>query len=265
MNNVLQQIVERRRVQLRQAMEQKPLSVLEQQVAASPPLRDFKAAIHQESGIQIIAEFKRASPSVGSLRHGADPIQIAEAFVAGGAAAMSILTEEDFFHGSLEDLQAVRRWSPLPLLRKDFVIDPYQVYEARAAGADAVLLIVAILSQAQLAELYEVAQALKLTAVVEVHAPEELERALRLRAEVIGINNRNLQDLSINVGTITSLVGQVPPGKTVIAESGFETPEQVSRLRPYQLAAVLVGEHLMCAHDISVAVRELVAAGQRTR
>lgn len=263
MNDLLGQIIEQRRVRLHQAIERRPLAVLEQQVMTAPPLRDFKEAIQKNSGVQIIAEFKRASPSAGPLRLGANPIPIAEAFLAGGAAAMSILTEEDFFHGSLADLQLVRRQSPLPLLRKDFMVDPYQVYEARAFGADAVLLITSLLSQDQLAELFQTAQELSLTAVVEVHTAADLERALLLGAEVIGLNNRNLQGFSVDHNITASLIGRVPHGKVVIAESGFGTPGQIQRLDASQIAAVLVGEHLMRAHDIAVAVRELVAAGQR--
>ncbi|MBI3292530.1 MAG: indole-3-glycerol phosphate synthase TrpC [Elusimicrobia bacterium] len=262
-NNVLQQIVEQRRARLRQAMERQPLAMLERQVAAVPPPKDFKTAIHKTSGIQVIAEFKRASPSAGALRPGANPVQVAEAFLAGGAAAVSILTEEDFFHGSLEDLQSVRRQSPLPLLRKDFMVDPYQVYEARAWGADAVLLITSILSPTQLAELFQTAQGLGVTPLVEVHTAAELERALGLGAPVIGLNNRNLQDFSIDLTITTSLIGRVPREKVVVAESGFETPEQIQQLDASRITAVLVGEHLMRARDISTTLHALVQAGQR--
>jgi len=222
------------------------------------PARSFRDALSGE-GVGVIAEFKRRSPSAGPLHERPDLAEIVGAYERGGAVAVSILTEGPNFDGTLEDLRLARRACELPLLRKDFVVDAYQLHEAVAAGADAVLLIVAALPAAELASLYGAARALGLDVLVEVHDREELHRALELGAEIVGINNRDLRDLSVDLGRTEALIGEVPPGVTVVSESGIAGAEQVRRLRERGVHAVLVGESLMRAADPAAAVRALSA------
>jgi indole-3-glycerol phosphate synthase len=208
-------------------------------------------------GIAVIAEFKRRSPSAGALRERPDVREIVDAYVRGGAAALSILTEGPHFGGSLEDLRVARAACALPILRKDFVLDPYQLHEARAAGADAVLLIVAALDQPTLSDLHREAGELGLDALVEVHDREELSRALDVGAELIGINNRDLRDFSVDVGRTSRLLGEIPPGVCVISESGIATPGQLRELEAQGVRAVLVGEALMGSPDPAAALGDL--------
>ncbi len=209
-------------------------------------------------GIGAIAEFKRRSPSAGALREGADIAEIARAYERGGASAMSVLTEGPNFGGSLEDLCAARVACDLPILRKDFVVDPYQLYEALRAGADAVLLIVAALEQNELAELHQLAGTLGLDALVEVHDREELARAEQAGARLIGINNRDLRDFSVDVGRTAGLMPHMPAGAMVVSESGIGTPRQLGELEHLGVAAVLVGETLMRAADPEQALASLL-------
>jgi indole-3-glycerol phosphate synthase len=209
-------------------------------------------------GIGAIAEFKRRSPSAGELRSGADPAEIARAYERAGAAAMSVLTEEANFGGSLEDLRAARAACSLPILRKDFVVDPYQLHEARAAGADAVLLIVAALEDGELSSLHEQARALGLDVLVEVHDGDELARAAAVGATLIGVNNRDLRDFSVDVSRTSRLLERMPAGALVVSESGIATKEQVQQLEREGVAAVLVGETLMRASDPGEALAGLL-------
>jgi indole-3-glycerol phosphate synthase len=211
-------------------------------------------------GIAVIAEFKRRSPSAGRLREDADIAAIAGAYQRGGASAMSVLTEGPNFDGSLEDLRAARAACELPILRKDFVVDPYQLYESRAAGADAVLLIVAALEQRELEELHELATTLVLDVLVEVHDREEMARAAEVGASLIGVNNRDLRDFTVDVGRTSRLMGEMPPGATVVSESGIAAPQQLAELEREGVAAVLVGETLMRAADPSAALQSLLGA-----
>jgi indole-3-glycerol phosphate synthase len=211
-------------------------------------------------GLSVIAEFKRGSPSAGAIRADADPARIVEAYRRGGAVALSVLTEEEHFLGSLDDLRAARRVSPLPILRKDFIVDPYQLLEAVVAGADAVLLIAAALDDQALRALAEQAEALDLECLVEVHDGEELERALAAGASLLGINNRNLRDLSVDLQTTRELAPRVPAGVTLVAESGFSAREEFAELEDLGVAAVLVGESLMRAEDPEDALRALTVA-----
>jgi len=206
-------------------------------------------------GLGVIAEFKRRSPSAGLLRKDADVRAIAGAYERGGAVAMSVLTEGPNFGGGLEDLRAARAACGLPLLRKDFIVDDYQLHEALAAGADAVLLIVAALEPARLAALHTGARELGLDVLVEVHDGAELQVALALGAEVIGINNRDLRDFSVDVMRTERLMGEVPDGVCVVSESGIAAPEQLERLRAAGVEGVLVGESLMRARDPEQALR----------
>jgi indole-3-glycerol phosphate synthase len=218
----------------------------------------FRVALGAD-GIGVIAEFKRRSPSAGTLRETPDLIEIVSAYERGGAVAVSILTEGPNFGGALEDLSSARAACELPLLRKDFIVDPYQLYEAVAAGADAVLLIVAALTQAELAWLHGEARAVGLDALVEVHDREELHRALEVGAEIVGVNNRDLRDFSVEVERTETLMDDVPAGVTVVSESGIGRAEQVRRLRERGVQAVLVGESLMRAVDPAAALAELLS------
>ncbi len=216
--------------------------------------------LHALSGptIAVIAEFKRRSPSAGALREAPALQRIVRAYERGGASALSILTEGPSFEGSLDDLRAARAACELPILRKDFIVDPYQLHEAVAAGADAVLLIVAALDDRTLADLYGLAHELGLDALVEVHDRDELSRALAIGARLIGINNRDLRDFSVDVGRTTALIGEIPDGVAIVSESGIASAEQLRELSREGVAAALVGERLMRAPDPESALRELL-------
>lgn len=221
-------------------------------------IRDFEAALRRP-GVAVIAEHKRRSPSAGPIRDELALEEVVAAYERGGAAALSVLTEGPYFGGSLEDLRCARAATALPLLRKDFILDPYQVHESFASGADAILLIVAALEDAQLAELHGLAGELGLAALVEVHDAAELERALALRPRLVGINNRDLTTLEVDLRRTYELRTAVPDGVTVVAESGFAEPGQLRQLEQARVDAVLVGEALMRSQDIESAVRALAA------
>jgi len=255
----LEQLVSATRRRLDERKESRPLADLEREVAARGEGRPFHEAL-AHPGTSLVAEYKRRSPSAGTIREGASVTEVVQAYERGGAAALSILTEEDHFGGSLEDLRDARAASTLPILRKDFTVDPYQLYEARASGADAVLLVVGSLSLDELARLYEEARALDLDALVEIHDEEELEAALEIDVDVIGINNRNLEDFTVDLTTTFDLLADVPAGKTVVSESGIVYREQVDELERVGVDAVLVGETLMRAANPEFACRELTGA-----
>jgi indole-3-glycerol phosphate synthase len=209
--------------------------------------------------MSLIAEHKRRSPSAGPIREDLDLLQVTGAYESGGAAALSILTEEDWFGGSLADLREVRASTDLPILRKDFTVDGYQLLEAAEAGADAILLIVAALELNELLELEAQALGLGLDVLIEVHNDEELEGALQMESPLIGINNRNLKDFSVDIERTFELLPDVPAGKTVVSESGISDAEQLERLDRVGVDAVLVGESLMRSEDLSVAVGDLLS------
>jgi indole-3-glycerol phosphate synthase len=213
----------------------------------------------------VIAEHKRRSPSAGDIRPDASVTDIVRAYDRGGAAALSILTEERHFGGSLDDLAEARAATDLPILRKDFTIDPYQLYEAKAYGADAVLLVVGSVKARELASLYGIANDLDLDAIVEVHDEDELEQALEIDCDVIGINNRNLEDFSVSLDTTFELLTDVPAGKTVVSESGIQQRAQIEELERVGVDAVLIGETVMRAPDPEAAVRELAGSEEPTQ
>ena len=252
----LDELVDAARETARRRREAVPLEELRSQVGERSGARPFKEALVRP-GLSVIAEFKRRSPSAGDISAGADVAEVVEAYERGGAAALSVLTEESGFGGSLDDLRAARAACELPILRKDFVVDPYQLYEAVIHGADAVLLIVAALEDEDLVTLQNQAQALDLDAVVEVHGEEELERALDLDADVIGINNRDLRSFRVDTETTAELITDVPAGKTVVAESGYGDREQLDELERIGVDAVLIGETLMRSGDPEAVVRDL--------
>ena len=261
---VLAQILRRTRAELERRKREVPERTLEEGVPETRSAGDgrgrgrLREALTQP-GIAVIAEFKRRSPSAGTVREGADVNAVVRAYERGGAVAVSVLTEGPSFGGSLEDLRRARRACRLPILRKDFIIDPYQLHEARVAGADAVLLIVAALRDAEIASLQLAARELGLDVLIEVHDQAELGRALEVGAELIGINNRDLRDFTVDVQRTSQLMGEVPAGTTVVAESGITTAEQVRALEQHGVDAVLVGESLMRAPDPEAALLALRA------
>ena len=228
--------------------------------AAAAPTRGFRRALVAHPWPAVIAELKRRSPSKGEIRPGFDPVACARAYAAGGAAALSVLTDERYFGGSLAYLAHVRDAVPLPLLRKDFTVDAYQIDESRLAGADAILLIVAALSTEQLGHFSERARALHLDVLVEVHDEEELERALACGADLVGVNNRDLRSFEVDLGTTARVASGIPAGAEVVlvAESGIGGPADVQRLGEAGAGAFLVGESLMRQPDVAQALRKLV-------
>lgn len=258
MSKFLANILESKRAEVAAAKAARPLSDLTARAQAAGPVRDFAAALTGQ-GPSVIAEIKRASPSKGTIRPDLDPCALARAYQQHGASAISVLTDGPFFSGSLDDLTAARACVSLPVLRKDFTVDAYQVVEARAAGADAVLLIVAALDDNQLAELHQLAGELSMTALVEVHNQSELERALRVSPAVVGINHRDLTTFSMDMDLFAKLAAQIPRGVIRVAESGIRTASDVRRLHDEGADAVLVGETLMRRADPGLALRELIA------
>ena len=243
----------RRRVVSERELERAAVQRLERD-----PVRPFRAAL-ESPGLTLIAEHKRRSPSAGTIRDELSLTEVVQAYERGGAGALSVLTEPTRFAGSLDDLRAARSTSRLPILRKDFVVDSYQIHESLAAGADAILLIVAALTEAQLETLCAKAAALGLETLVEVHDRYELERACAAGAEVIGINNRNLVTLDVDPRRTLELLPLVPAGSVVVSESGLHRRDQLDRLAKAGIDAVLVGEALMRALDIEAACRALIA------
>lgn len=255
----LEQLISATRERLERRKSERPLSELERELQGRGEGRPFREAL-AHPGTSLVAEYKRRSPSTGVIREGASVSEVVSAYERGGAAALSILTEEDHFGGSLRDLVEARAASSLPILRKDFTVDPYQLYEASAAGADAVLLVVGSLPAAELGRLYEEARALDLDALVEIHDEHELAAALELDVDVIGINNRDLEDFTVDLNRTFELLADVPAGKTVVSESGIVNREQVEELERVGVDAVLVGESLMRAANPEFACRELTGA-----
>ena len=254
---VLDQIVDATRDTVRRRQREVPLRELERRVRARDDDRPFSEALTRP-GVSVIAEHKRRSPSAGEIRAGSTVTEIVSAYERGGAAALSILTEEGFFGGSSRDLEEAREASRLPILRKDFIVEPYQLYESAVMGADAILLIVAALSKRELRGLHGEARTLDLDVLVEVHDGGELSCALEvLDADVIGINNRDLTDFSVDVERTFELLSDVPAGKTVVSESGIHSREQLDELERVGVDAVLVGESLMRSPDPEAACRAL--------
>jgi indole-3-glycerol phosphate synthase len=260
----LDELVGATREAVHRRKRERPLAELEREAGSQPEGRPFAEALARP-GTSLIAEHKRRSPSAGTIREGLSCADVVSAYERGGAAALSVLTEEAHFGGSLADLREARAASELPVLRKDFTIDPYQLYEAKAAGADAVLLVVGAMSQDELADLYREAHALDLDAIVEIHDEEELDAALEVDADVLGINNRNLEDFSVDIQRTFDLLHDVPAGKVVVSESGIQTRDQIDELEQVGVDAVLIGEALMRAPDPEEAVRQLTRPEDSTQ
>jgi indole-3-glycerol phosphate synthase len=259
---ILDEIMAYKRQELEVRRQAVPLAEVEARGMDRPPPLDFAAAL-RGGGVRLIAEVKRASPSKGVLCPDFDPVLLATTYAANGAAAISVLTDAYFFQGDLDYLTRIRETLGLAvlLLRKDFIFDPYQVYETYAYGADALLLIAAVLTDGMLAELLSLTHELGMTALVEVHDEEEVERALRLRPQVVGINNRNLRDFSVDLSTFGRLRALLPEDVVAVGESGVRTASDVRCLAGMGANAVLVGEALVTAPDVAAKVRELAAGG----
>ncbi|MDO9160067.1 MAG: indole-3-glycerol phosphate synthase TrpC [Burkholderiaceae bacterium] len=264
MSDILEKIVTVKREEIAAALKKAPLAVVREDAESRLLTRDFLGAlrVRQQAGQPaVIAEVKKASPSKGVLRADFIPADIAQSYAEHGAACLSVLTDRQFFQGSSDFLKQARASCHLPVLRKDFMVDPYQVYEARVMGADAILLIAACLSDAQMAEMESLAVSLGMAVLVEVHDRAELDRALRLNTPLIGVNNRNLRTFEVSLDTTLSLIREVPAlleaGRLLVAESGILTPQDVTLLRNAQVPAYLVGEAFMRAPDPGVALAAL--------
>jgi len=254
---ILEEILAHKRLEVAAAKERRPLRELERRVAAAPPPRDFAAALARP-GLSVIAEIKRRSPSAGLIRRTFRPSRIARTYEGHGAAAISVLTDKRFFGGSLAIMRHVRGATALPVLRKDFVVDPYQVFEARAAGADAVLLIAEALAASELARLVGLASDLGLAALVEAHGLGPLRKALGAGARIVGINNRNLRTFRTDLATTRRLVRHVPRGRIVVSESAIRGRGDAELVASWGVDAVLVGEALMRRPRPSRALDELL-------
>jgi len=261
----LETIVEATRRRLAERQRAKPLAEVVREAEAARPTRPFTEALSR-SGISVIAEHTRRAPSVPrNFRSDDDVAGLVRAYERGGAAALSILTEQDFFRGSLRDLAVAREVTELPILRKDFLVDPYQLYEARVAGADAVLLMVGLLSDEDVATLFESALDLDLDVLVEVHNTEELETALSLDVDIIGINNRDFDSLESDLARTHKLLVDVPAGKVVVSESGIQTAEDIDELERVGVDAFLIGERLMSAEDPEQMCRSFTGTEEPTQ
>ena len=258
MPTILDQIVAAKREEIRLAKQRTAEGALRRWAAAAPPARDFLGALAAPGPIRLIAEVKKASPSRGVLRADFDPVAIAQAYQQHGASCISVLTDGPFFQGSLDDLRRVREAVELPLLRKDFLVDPYQALEARAAGADAVLLIAECLDHGALRAMYDAVVALGMTPLVELYEAENLRRVVDLGAKLIGINNRNLRTFEVDLEHTLRLRPLIPPDRVVVGESGIRTRRDVLKLESGGVKAVLVGERLVAQADVGAAVDELL-------
>ena len=257
---ILDKIVAHKKKALAKLKESVPLSSLEKLAQTVERPRGFRQALACFPEVALIAEVKKASPSAGVIRNEFDPVEIGKIYEDCGASAISVLTDNHFFQGSLSSMQEVRQAVRIPVLRKDFIIDPFQIYEARASGADAVLLIVAILSDRELVAFLALCRELGLETLVEVHTEEDLNKAIEARADVIGINNRNLKTFEVDIETTLDLITELPKGITWVSESGITNRHDITRLGEAGVDAVLVGTTLMKAADIGAKVRELLQA-----
>ena len=255
--NILQKILAQKAVEIEAAKRRAPEQRLLAQIADAPPVRSLCAALRKER-LAVIAEIKKASPSAGVIRANFDPLAIATSYVNAGADAISMLTDEQFFQGSLEYIRQVRPLTPIPILRKDFIVDGYQLLEARAAGADAVLLIVAALEQSALRDLLQQTHELGMDALIETHTQAELEVAIGVGAKILGINNRSLETFQIDLATTEQLAPLAPRGTILVAESGLHTGDDLRRMIAAGVNAVLVGTHFMKSPDPGAALRQFL-------
>ena len=258
MNSILQKIVRTKHDEIAEAKRHRSIQDLRYAAEVAPAPRDFLGALAGHQRMRLIAEVKKASPSKGVIRDPFDPLAIAHAYQAGGAAALSVLTDVSYFQGSLEYLRAIRQAVQLPVLRKDFLIDEYQIWEAREAGADAILLIAECLEASKLQDLFSIAVELKMTPLVEIHAKANLQAVLDLNPRLIGVNNRDLDTFTVDLSHVVRLRAEIPAEITLVGESGIATHADVKYLKENQIAAILVGESLMRQADLESAVRKLL-------
>ena len=250
MNSILREIIRTKTETIAAKKNTASLNRLKAEALNISPRRGFKKALERKGQINIIAEIKKATPSLGVISENFDPAKLAKEYTSGGAAAISVLTEEKYFLGELSHLEKAREHTGLPILRKDFIVDEFQVYEGAVAGADAVLLITAILELPRLKELIEVAKGLGLDSLVEVHSEADLEKALTAGSDIIGINNRDLNNFKIELETTKKLFGRVPKDKIVVAESGIKTPDDIKLLSEIGMNNFLIGNALMTSKNI---------------
>ncbi len=265
MSDVLTRICAEKRRHVDAAKAERSADALFRMAKAAAPVRGFRntlEATRAATGTALIAEIKKASPSKGLIRADFDPPELARAFAAGGAACLSVLTDTPFFQGADSDLSAARAAAALPVLRKDFILDPYQVLESRAIGADCILLIMAAVEDAAAAEIQATARELDLDVVIEVHDEAELERAARLGGRLIGINNRDLATFEVDLGTTVRLAPRAPPDALVVSESGLSRPADIERVQRAGVGCFLIGESLMRAPDVSAATRALLGTAE---
>jgi indole-3-glycerol phosphate synthase len=258
MADILQRIVTTKKKEVEEALRLRPLRDVMKAADASPAPRDFLAALQAGPPIRLIAEVKKASPSKGVIREDFDPVAIAQAYCRAGASCISVLTDAPHFQGSLDYLSAIRSVVDIPLLRKDFVVHPYQIFEARAHGADAVLLIAECLNRQELRGFYQLIRELGMHALIELYRPANLDNVLNTGTELIGVNNRNLQSFEVDIEHTIRMKKQIPTGKTLVGESGIRTRADATHLEEHGVQAMLVGESLMCQPDIEAAVRILM-------
>ena len=257
--SILDEILAHKQREIETAKKRLSFAQLEKRLRGHAPQRSFRGAIHKPGKLALIAELKRKSPSRGMLRERFDPVSLAQQLQDAGADALSVLTDEHYFGGHLEFMRDVQAFTDIPVLRKDFLVDPYQVYEAAHYQADAVLLIAQALDDTQLSDCLDAAHAIGLDALVEVHGEEDLARALAAGAKLIGVNHRDLRTFTIDQELTTRLIPKIPQGKTIVAESGVQSRQDVERLRQLGAHAILVGEALMTAPDSAMKLRELLS------
>ena len=263
MTDILDKIIAVKQDEVAALMQQKPLSAMRADAESRVLTRDFVGALRSKIAVgkpAVIAEIKKASPSKGVLRADFVPADIAQSYAEYGAACLSVLTDKEFFQGSIESFKQARASCGLPALRKDFMIDPYQIYESRVMGADCILLIASVLNDAQMKDMESVAMALDMAVLVEVHDGAELERSLKLKTPLIGINNRNLKTFEVSLDTTLGLLLQVPGDRIIVTESGISTAQDVKRMRNAKVHAFLVGEAFMRAEDPGLALDALFGA-----
>jgi len=254
--SILDKIISHKKIEIEERKQEVALNVLKAKLTKADKTRPFKEAISKPGGMNLIAEIKKASPSRGVIRADFDPVEMAEVYEKNGAAVISVLTDKKFFQGSINFLPEVRRVTGIPLLRKDFIIDEYQIYESRVYGADALLLIAAVLSREEMDSFLSLSRYLDMDCLVEVHTEGEVKKVLETSARIVGINNRNLETFEVDLSTTLRL--KKPPGKIVVAESGIRSSEDVGLLTEKGIAAVLVGESLLRSEDVGGKVRELI-------
>ena len=258
--DILKKIIHRKEQEIADRKQLKTVDVVKDEIETASPVRGFVDSMKKRianNDPAVIAEIKKASPSKGVIRENFNPAKIAKSYQTGGASCLSVLTDIDFFQGSDEYLIQARNACDLPVIRKDFIVDTYQVYEARAMGADCILLIVAVLTNNQMAELYSLARELGMDVLIEVHDEAELHRALPLGADLVGINNRNLRDFTTSLDTTLDLLAQIPDDRIVVTESGIHTAEHITLMRDHHVNAFLVGEAFMRADEPGVELNKL--------